>query len=194
MDSKSWLLSATFGVIIGIPLLSMIAYLVREQLQAHRNRAYKTLEDHTLLNASDREIWTTGELPIEEDVKLDLLGSRIVPLAQLATVAVLAAVVLVWNGSLIDRDARLEERMSALELQIHALALTQGGAAATHAEQDQQAAILNPPANGTPMQQVCANLIGRVADAYSKGESSKIGQSLEELVNKMGCQKILAPP
>ena len=38
------------------------------------------------------------------------------------------------------------------------------------------------------MQQACANLIGRVADAYEKGESSKIGASLEELVKKLGCQ------
>ena len=150
-----------------------------------------------MLNASDRDVWAAGELPNEEDVKVDLLSSRIVPIAQLVTLAVLAAVVMVWDGSLVERDARLEERVADMELQIHALALTTGVARPARAEGDaesQTAAILNPPANGTPLQQVCANLIGRVADAYAKGESSKIGQSLEELVNKMGCQKILAPP
>jgi len=44
-----------------------------------------------------------------------------------------------------------------------------------------------------PMQQACANLIGRVADAYEKGENSKIAISLEQLVNKLGCKNSPAP-
>jgi hypothetical protein len=43
------------------------------------------------------------------------------------------------------------------------------------------------------MQQACANLIGRVADAYEKGESSKIGQSLEALVSKLHCTNSAEP-
>ena len=44
-----------------------------------------------------------------------------------------------------------------------------------------------------PMQQACANLIGRVADAYEKGENSKIAASLEALVNKLGCKNNPVP-
>jgi hypothetical protein len=43
------------------------------------------------------------------------------------------------------------------------------------------------------MQQACANLIGRVADAYEKGENSKIAASLEQLVNKLGCKNNPVP-
>jgi hypothetical protein len=41
------------------------------------------------------------------------------------------------------------------------------------------------------MELACANLVGRVADAYEKGESSKIGEALEALVTKLGC---VSPP
>jgi hypothetical protein len=46
---------------------------------------------------------------------------------------------------------------------------------------------------GSPMQLACANLIGRVADAYEKGESSKIALSLEELVKKLKCVNGMPP-
>jgi hypothetical protein len=197
MDSKWALFSGTLGLIVAAAIASLIVYIVRDQLQAGRNRVYKTLADHTLLNASDRAIWATGQLPDGEDVKVDL-SSRIVPIVQLAIVAVLVVTVLVWNEVLAAQNTRLEQRLSVLELQIHALALSPGAATPARAEPDgetaQQQALLAQPSAGTPLQVVCANLIGRVADAYQKGESSKIGQSLEELVNKMGCQKILAPP
>jgi len=197
MNSNFWLLPVVFVAIIGSSFLSIIAYIVREELRGRRNRAYKTLADHNLLNESDRSIWASGELPDGENVKVDLFSGRIVPIAQLATVAMLAVIILMSNEALVSQNARLEQRLSELDLQVHALALTSGAAAPARAEQDgepQQPNLLSQGGSGTPFQQVCANLIGRVADAYQKGESSKIGQSLEELVNKLGCQKILAPP
>jgi hypothetical protein len=197
MESSSWIVPAAFLLIIGIPLAAVIAYVAREELRGRRNRVYKTLADHNLLNDSDRAVWASGELPGGETVKVDVFSGRIAPIAQLVTVAVLAVIVLMSNQSLVNQNARLEQRVSDLDLQVHALALTASSNGSGRAEQDgepQQGIALGQGGVGTPLQQVCANLIGRVADAYQKGESSKIGQSLEELVSKIGCQKVLAPP
>jgi hypothetical protein len=190
MDAKIWALPIAIAVVVTIPILAVIAYMVRETIQARNNRVYKTLAEHSILNASDRETWMSGVVPQEGTQQVDRLSSRIVPIAQLITVAALAVIVLVWNNTLANENARQAGRLDQLELQIHALAVTPTIAAPREAETANLAPGVTAPqaSNGTPMQQACANLIGRVADAYEKGESSKIAVSLEELVKKLGCQ------
>ncbi len=185
------MLPITFAVIIAIPILAVAGYMVRESVQIRKNRVYKTLAEHTILNASDRETWMSGIVPQEETQHVvDRFSSRIAPIAQLTTLVVLAVAVYVWNDTLTISNRRQEERLNQLEMQVHALAVTptvvvgkeEGAAQVQGIQGAAQAANINP------MQQACANLIGRVADAYEKGESSKIGASLEELVKKLGCQ------
>ncbi|HTJ65253.1 MAG TPA: hypothetical protein VL899_15745 [Alphaproteobacteria bacterium] len=190
MDARLWAVPLTILVVVAIPILALVAYMVRESIQARKNRVYKTLAEHSILNASDRDTWMRGVVPGEEAPQVDRFSSRIVPLVQLVTVIVLAAIVLVWNNTLIGENNRQQERLDQLELQVHALAVTPTTVAAREAETANLAPGVPAPqtANGTPMQQACANLIGRVADAYEKGESSKIAMSLEELVKKLGCQ------
>ena len=190
MDAKTWALPITIAVVVAIPIFALIAYMVRETIQARKNRVYKTLTEHSILNASDRETWMSGVVPQEGTQQVDRFSSRIVPIAQLITVVVLAVVVLVWNNTLANERNRQAERLDQLELQIHALAVTPTVVAPHETEAANLAPGVPAPqaSNGTPMQQACANLIGRVADAYEKGESSKIAVSLEELVKKLGCQ------
>jgi hypothetical protein len=195
MDDRTWLVSGTFAVIILIPIFVVVAYLVREQMQARSNRLYKTLADHEILNNSgDRAAWMSGIIPQEGDKKVDRFTSRVAPIAQLAMLAVLIAVILVWNKSLVDQNLTQNDRLAQLELQVHALTFaTPTEASVTPREPD---GISAPGTNSVavnPMQQACANLIGRVADAYEKGESSKIALSLEQLVNKLGCKNNPVP-
>jgi hypothetical protein len=108
---------------------------------------------------------------------------------------VLVVVVVAWTGSLMKRIDAEDRQIGDLQLQLHALAFTPAPVAAPRVDADpppDAAPTGNVPV-GTPMQQMCANLIGRVADAYEKGESSKIGQSLEELVKRVGCEKQMGP-
>jgi hypothetical protein len=192
MDARTWLLPITFAVIIAIPILAVVGYMIRESFVMRKNRAYKTLAEHTILNASDRETWMSGVVPQEETEQVvDRFSSRIVPTAQLVTLVVLVVAVYVWNNSLTANNNRQEERLNQLEMQVHALAVTPTVVVGKEPEGGAQVQGIQgaaQTANGTPMQQACANLIGRVADAYEKGESSKIGASLEELIKKLGCQ------
>jgi flagellar basal body-associated protein FliL len=190
MDARTWAVPLTILVVIAVPILAIVAYMVRESIQARKNRVYKTLAEHSILNASDRDTWMSGVVPEEEAQQVDRFSSRIVPIAQLVTVVVLAAIVLVWNNTLVSENNRQQERLDQLELQVHALAVTPTTVTPREPETANLAPGVPAPqvAGGTPMQQACANLIGRVADAYEKGESSKIALSLEELVKKLGCQ------
>ena len=195
MDDKTWLLSATVAIVVLVPIVVIVAYLVRDQLQARRNRIYKTLAEHEILNNSgDRQAWMTGVVPQEEVEEVDRFGTRIVPIVQIVLLLVLVGVVLQWNSSLVAESKQREERLSQLELQVHALAMA-GPAPSNVTSRDVDPASGQPVAapNVNPMQQACANLIGRVADAYEKGESSKIGESLEQLVNKLGCKNNPTP-
>jgi hypothetical protein len=196
MDDRGLLISSTFAVIVLIPLFVIVAYLIRDQMKAKSNREYKTLAEHELLNnAGDRAVWMSGIIPQEGEQQVDRFASRIAPIAQLAMLAALIAIVLTWNESLVDQNSKQNERIGELELQLHALTFaTPTSTAVPPRESDPPpgvAATVLPPVN--PMQQACANLIGRVADAYEKGESSKIGQSLEQLVNKLGCKNNPVP-
>jgi hypothetical protein len=199
MDDKTWLESATVIVIVTVPLLAGAGYLIRDQLRARRNLQYKTLTDHAILNSSDRETWMSGILPREGKAIVERFSGLALPVAQIVTVLVLALIVLWSNSAIMSRMDSQEKRLAMLELQLHALAFaapSPGGSSSDTAPPGPQTSIpvtTGPVTTGTPMQQVCANLIGRVADAYEKGESSKIGESLEELVNKLGCQKHLQP-
>jgi hypothetical protein len=192
MDARTWLLPLTFVVIIAIPILALAGYMIRESMVMRKNRAYKTLAEHTILNASDRETWMSGVVPQEETQPVvDRFSNRIVPTVQLVTLIVLVVAVYVWNNSLTANNSRQEERLNQLEMQVHALAVTPSVVVGKEPEGGVQVQGIQgaaQTANGTPMQQACANLIGRVADAYEKGESSKIGASLEELIKKLGCQ------
>jgi hypothetical protein len=185
--------SIVITVVVLVPLLAGAAWLVREQLQARRNRSYKSLADHAVLNASDRTTWMTGAPPEEGKPDLDLSSSRTVSVAQLGTTLVLAVAVLTWNYTLVGRIDSQERRIAELQTQVHALAFAPAPAV-PKPEPDAAAVPAGPAVTGTPMQLVCANLIGRVADAYEKAESSKIAQSLDGLVKELGCQKQLAPP
>lgn len=187
--------SIVVTIVVLVPLLAGAAWLVREQLQARHNRSYKSLADHAMLNEADRATWMAGVLPGEGEPQLDRFSSRILPVAQLGTTLVLVVAVLMWNNALVGRVESQEREIAELQAQVHALAFAPAPAV-PKAEADPAAGAAQPaPAvTGTPMQQVCANLISRVADAYEKGESSKIAQSLEELVEKLGCRKQLAPP
>jgi hypothetical protein len=188
-------LPAAFSVIVLIPVLVVIAYLVRDQLQAQHNRLYKTLAEHEILNnAGDRSAWMSGIIPQQGDEEVDRFTSRVVPITQLVMLFVLIGVVLRWNSTLVDQGARRDERIAQLELQVHALAFatpTDGTSMAK--DSDGSPAPAQIQVAGNPMQQACANLIGRVADAYEKAESSKIALSLEQLVNKLGCKNSPAP-
>ncbi len=135
----------------------------------------------------------SGVVPQEETEQfVDRFSSRIVPTAQLVTLVVLVVAVYVWNNALTANNNRQEERLNQLEMQVHALAVTptivvgkepEGGAQVQGIQGAAQTASGN-----ADERKFCANLIGRVADAYEKGESSKIGASLEELIKKLGCQ------
>jgi len=199
MDDKSSLLVATLAAIVLIPILFVIGYLISDQLRARRNHHYKTLAEHEALNnAGDREAWMSGVMPQEENKQVDRFSNRIAPIAQLTMLVVLAAVVLVWHESLIDQTAKQNDRLEQVELQLHALAFSTPVASLAPARE-----VDGPPGAPTPtagqlqsvnpMQQACANLIGRVADAYEKGENSKIAISLEQLVNKLGCKNSPVP-
>lgn len=192
MGNYSWMVPTTIGVIIGISFIALIGQLIVDHLQAQRDRLYKTKEDHIILNSSSRDEWMSGQLIKEDEVKLNRFSSFVAPIAQIITVALFAIIVIVWNGTLVSSNARLAERVSELELQLHAIALSPAGNNNNAAVQNDFPLPPDSTARGTPMQQACANLIGRVADAYEKAESSKIGQSLESLVQKLGCLNTLA--
>src|SRR5215475_6408913 len=99
MDSKTTLIVTIVAVIILIPVLVVVGYLVRDSLLARQNRTYKTLAEHEALNnAGNREAWMRGVLPQEEgNEDVDRSSSRILAIAQLVILIILAAVVLVWN-------------------------------------------------------------------------------------------------
>ena len=199
MDDKTWLVATTLAAIVLIPILFVVGYLVRDQMRARMNRNYKTLAEHEALNnAGNREAWMSGVMPQEGDNQVDRFSSRIAPIAQLAMLIVLAAVVLLGNQSLVDQNAKQNERMEQLELQLHALTFATPVASGVTAREVDEPPGAPAPAAGqlaavNPMQQACANLIGRVADAYEKGENSKIAASLEQLVNKLGCKNNPVP-
>lgn len=198
MDDKFSLVAAIVAVIVLIPILFVVGYLVRDSLRARQNRNYKTLAEHEALNnAGNREAWMTGILPEEEgDEPVDRSSSRIMAIAQLVMLVILAAVILIWNQSLLTQTKEQNERLAELELQLHAL--TFATPVASGLVQREVDGPPGTPAPGqvpvvNPMQQACANLIGRVADAYEKGENSKIAVSLEALVNKLGCKNNPVP-
>jgi len=196
MDYKTWILLATLGTIIAVPAAALISQTIAEALQLRRNRIYKTLADHTVLNASDRETWMSGRLvrrDENEEEEMPRFSQLIVSIAQLATVVALAVVVVLWNESLSRENAKQEDRLSQVETQLHALAFVPApqGAVGAGGEESGGAAA-STLASGNPMQQACSNLIGRIADAYEKGRSSKIAESLEGLMKNLGCQN--APP
>lgn len=200
MESKTTLIVAIVAVIILIPVLVVVGYLVRDSLVARQNRTYKTLAEHEALNnAGNREAWMRGVLPQEEgDEDVDRSSSRILAIAQLVILIILAAVVLVWNQSLATQNKQQNDRMAELELQLHALTFATPVASGLVQREVDGPPGAPAPAPGqvptvNPMQQACANLIGRVADAYEKGENSKIAVSLEALVNKLGCKNNPVP-
>ena len=200
MDDKFSLVAAIVAVIVLVPVLFVVGYLVRDSLRARQNRNYKTLAEHEALNnAGNREAWMTGVLPHEEgDEDVDRSSSRIIAIAQLVMLIVLAAVVLVWNQSLATQSKQQNERLAELELQLHALTFATPVASGLAQREVDGPPGAPAPTQGqaptvNPMQQACANLIGRVADAYEKGENSKIAASLEQLVNKLGCKNTPAP-
>jgi hypothetical protein len=200
MDDKTSLVVTIFAVIVLVPILFIVGYLIRDSLRARQNRNYKTLAEHEALNnAGNREAWMTGVLPQEEgDEQVDRFSSRIAPIAQITMLIILAAVVLIWNQSLMTQTKQQDERLAKLELQLHALTFATpvasglvqhevDGPPGTPVQVSGQLPTVNP------MQQACANLIGRVADAYERGENSKIAASLEALVNKLGCKNNPVP-
>jgi len=201
MGDKTSLVLTIFAVVVLVPILFVVGYLVRDSLRARQNRNYKTLAEHEALNnAGNREAWFTGVLPqVEEgDVQVDRFSSRVAPIAQITMLIILAAVVLVWNQSLVAQTNKQADRMAQLELQIHALTFATpvaSGLAQREVDGPPGAPAPTPGQAPTvnPMQQACANLIGRVADAYEKGENSKIAASLEALVNKLGCKNNPVP-
>jgi hypothetical protein len=175
----------------------MAGYLVVDRIKADRNRRYKTLQDHEALNASSREEWARGQLERHgEDYEVSRMNSVVIPIAQLTIMLGLIVAMVIWNQTLSSANAEQSDRIAELELQVHALALAPAGEVSSKVEIDPANAPPLPAgavARPNPMQQACANLIGRVADAYERGESSKIAQSLEDLVKKMGCQATPAP-
>ena len=200
MDDKFSLVAAIVAVIVLVPILFVVGYLVRDSLRARQNRNYKTLAEHEALNnAGNREAWMTGILPEEEgDEPVDRSSSRIIAIAQLVMLVILAAVILIWNQSLLTQTKEQNERLAELELQLHALTFATPVASGLVQREVDGPPGAPAPAPGqvpvvNPMQQACANLIGRVADAYEKGENSKIAVSLEALVNKLGCKNNPVP-
>lgn len=200
MDDKFSLVAAIVAVIVLVPILFVVGYLVRDSLRARQNRNYKTLAEHEALNnAGNREAWMTGVLPEEEgDEPVDRSSSRIIAIAQLVMLVILAAVILIWNQSLLTQSKEQNERLAELELQLHALTFATPVASGLVQREVDGPPGAPAPAPGqvpvvNPMQQACANLIGRVADAYEKGENSKIAVSLEALVNKLGCKNNPVP-
>jgi hypothetical protein len=199
MDDKTSLVATIFAVIVLVPILFVAGYLIRDTLRARRNRNYKTLAEHEALNnAGDREAWMSGVLPQQGDKQVDRFSSRIAPIAQLTVLIILAAVVLIWNQSLVAQSNQQNERLAQLELQLHALTFaTPVASGLTQREVDGSPGAPAPVSaqqpTVNPMQQACANLIGRVADAYERGENSKIAVSLEQLVNKLGCKNNPVP-
>src|ERR1700723_3324204 len=101
MDDKISLVATTLAAIVLIPILFVVGYLVLDQMRARQNRNYKTLAEHEALNnAGNREAWMSGVMPQEGDKQVDRFSNRVAPIAQLAMLIVLAAVVLLGNQSL----------------------------------------------------------------------------------------------
>jgi hypothetical protein len=140
----------------------------------------------------------SGRLASDEGGEdLDRFSSRVVAAAQLATVLVLAVITVYWNWTMLQEIAAQNERLTQLEFQFHALTVMPAAGTPTRidtSEPDGSSAKFGARVAANPMQQACANLIGRVADAYSDGSSSKIAGSLEELVKKLGCLNTPPPP
>ena len=202
MDDKTTLVATIFAVIVLVPILFVVGYLVRDSLRARQNRQYKTLAEHEALNnAGNREAWMRGVLPQEQEEgeqEVDRSSSRILAIAQLVMLIILAAVVLVWNQSLATQNKQQAEQLEQIALQLHALTFATPVASGLAQREVDGPPGAPAPAQGqaptvNPMQQACANLIGRVADAYEKGENSKIAASLEALVNKLGCKNNPVP-
>src|ERR1700761_5266916 len=123
MDDKTTLVATIFAVIVLVPILFVVGYLVRDSLRARQNRQYKTLAEHEALNnAGDREAWMRGVLPQEEgNEEVDRSSSRIIAIAQLVMLIILAAAVLVWNQSLATENKRQADQLEQIQLQLHAL-------------------------------------------------------------------------
>jgi hypothetical protein len=196
MDDKTWFIAAIIAVIVIIPMAFLAASVVRYVLKQRENLGYKTLEEHGILNASDREAWMSGRIGRSndgEEEELDRFSARLVPIAQLVTMVVFSTVVILWGSNLVDQNAQQNERIADLELQVHALSIAPA-IRSTPPSDSADSGLPTPTAHAAnPMQQACANLIGRVADAYAQGASSKIGESLEALVKKLGCLNNPAP-
>jgi hypothetical protein len=192
MNETGWIIAGIAGAIILVASVVLTTILVRDRLRAERDRTYKTLRDHSILNASSREEWMSGRLarrdPAHKDEEeLGRLNTVVISVAQVAATVVVLVLLIIWHAGEAGEKARLDDRIAQLELQVHALATLPPPAAANAYPADSDFPSSGGGARGTPMQQACANLIGRVADAYQHGESSKIGQSLEALATRLGC-------
>jgi hypothetical protein len=202
MDAN-WIIPTTIGIVVTIPLATLIGYLVYEHAQVRRNRPYKSLRDHTILNAGSHENWAAGVLQPEETQELSRFTTVYAPIVQLATIIALAIMLLISNTSMEDEVTHQRDQIATLETQIQALSFASPGEPSTAVKSDldpaasilaaQSGAGQAPAPPPSPMQQACANLIGRVADAYEKAESSKVAASLDDLVKRLKCVNGMPP-
>ena len=56
MDDTNWIVPAIFGLIILVGLVTFALHMISEAAKARRNRVYKSLDEHRILN-------TTGGQP-----------------------------------------------------------------------------------------------------------------------------------
>ena len=52
MDDTNWIVPAIFGLIIVIGVVTFAIHMISENVKARRNRIYKSLDEHRILNAS----------------------------------------------------------------------------------------------------------------------------------------------
>lgn len=63
MDDTSWIIPGIFGLILAIGAATFLIHMLMEHFKARRNRIYKSLEEHSSLNAAQLEPSRRGAGP-----------------------------------------------------------------------------------------------------------------------------------
>ena len=55
MEDTNWIVPAIFGLIIFVGLVTFVLHSIAEAAKARRNRTYKSLDEHRILNGVGRQ-------------------------------------------------------------------------------------------------------------------------------------------
>lgn len=54
MEDTNWIVPAIFGLIILVGMVTFVLHLIAEAAKARRNRIYKSLDEHQMINTPIR--------------------------------------------------------------------------------------------------------------------------------------------